>query len=368
MTTMRALIFAVVVMVMASTDAFIFGLLGPRPGAPAKKAPCPVPVICKKIREVQAKLKQSTAAMTTQGKMIAGRLDQAEAKIQDIGNIGKKLTDLLAQQGSKIQEQGAKLAAEETKISDELKTQLSTFETKMTSYTARMTAMSEKTMTLTDHLSEQDTKIGALQTEGVKILDKLAGATKKVESKITQQTAKMGALLPLPDGKFTEIANGHKTCAEKMAAFQAKFEAMQAAMGALKEKLGGAEAKLASVEADASKLVGKADAVEADIEAQEQISKDLSAKLGENDAKMGEVAAQGSSIADSVAASIAKVGGVAAAKLKFKEKLGKQLEAASAIKEQALSLAGKMKEHESKLGKVQNALDEPKEPAAPAGN
>merc|ERR1711931_38276 len=84
-----------------------------------KRGACPIKNICKRIRMVQKKLRKATEAMTTQGKMISGRLDAAEGKIDDIGNIGKKLTDLLSQQGNRIQEQGGKLAAEETKLADQ---------------------------------------------------------------------------------------------------------------------------------------------------------------------------------------------------------------------------------------------------------
>merc|ERR1711962_1689148 len=326
---------------------------------------CPIKNICKRIRMVQKKLRKATEAMTTQGKMISGRLDAAEGKIDDIGNIGKKLTDLLSQQGTKIQEQGTKLAAEETKLREQLKVQLSTFTTKMESYATRVTALSEQNTKLTDLVTAQDTRIGGLQTEGIKILDKLEGTTKKLQGKVTAQTTKLSAQLPLPDGKFTEIAKGHTQCEEKMAEFEKKFESMNAMMAALKEKLTASESKLSAVGDTHVALAGKADAVGLDIEAQEKASADITAKLGETDAKIGDIAAQGATIADNLAQATAKVGTVASAKLKMKEKLTKQMEAAAAIKEQALSVAGKMKEHEAKLGKVQAELDAPPPPPPP---
>merc|ERR1712142_1341308 len=125
------------------------------------------------------------------GKMISGRLDAAEGKIDDIGNIGKKLTDLLSQQGNKIKEQGDKLAAEETKLGEQLKTQMTTYTTKLESFTSRVTTLTEQNIKLTDLVTAQDARIGSLQTEGVKVLDKLDGTTKKLEGKVLAQTAKL---------------------------------------------------------------------------------------------------------------------------------------------------------------------------------
>jgi len=327
---------------------------------------CSSDEICKKIEAAQESLKAQTEAMATQGKMIAGRLDAAEAKVEDIGNIGKKLTDLMAQQGTKIQEQGSKLGAEEAKLGDLLKAQMTSMEAKMSANTARITALTDKTAALTTRIGESDTKITSLQTEGVKILDKLGGTTKKMEAKITQQSAKLGSLLPLPDGKFTEISKGHSMCVDKMEDFKTKFDSMKGNIEALKEKVGAAESKLSAVEDSTKGLGGKLDAVAADIEAQEALTGAIAAKVGETDTKIGEIATQGSAVADTVAAQAVKVGAVAAAKLKMKEKLNKQMEAAAGIKEKALAVAGQMKEHESKLAKVQAELDKPPPPPPPA--
>lgn len=335
----------------------------------AKRGACPIKNICKRIRMVQKKLRKATEAMTTQGKMISGRLDLAEGKIDDIGNIGKKLTDLLSQQGNKIKEQGDKLAAEETKLGEQMKAQMTTYTTKLDTFTTRVTALTQQNLKLTDLVTAQDGRIGSLQTEGVKVLDKLTGTTKKLEGKVLAQTAKLSAQLPLPDGKFTEIAKSHATCQDKMGEFQAKFDGLQGMIAGLKEKLSNAETKLNAIGDTHVALGGKVDVVGTDIDAQETAMADIAAKLTGTDAKIGDIAAQGAAVADNLAQATAKVGAVAAAKLKMKDKLTKQMETATAIKEQALSVAGKMKEHEMKLGKVQAELDKPKDPPpAPAGN
>ena len=51
--------------------------------------------------------------MVTQGKQMQFRLDNAEAKITDIQNVGKQLTELMTEQGNKIQEQAAAISEAE---------------------------------------------------------------------------------------------------------------------------------------------------------------------------------------------------------------------------------------------------------------
>merc|ERR1711962_434294 len=165
---------------------------------------------------------------------------------------------------------------------------MTTYTTKLESFTSRVTTLTEQNIKLTDLVTAQDARIGSLQTEGVKVLDKLDGTTKKLEGKVVAQTAKLSAQLPLPDGKFTEIAKGHSQCQDKMSEFQSKFDSMQAMVAALKEKLANAESKLTSIGDSHAALAGKVDVVGTDIDAQEKAMADITSKLKETDAKIGD--------------------------------------------------------------------------------